>query len=81
MLNNFSKSVAIANSSGQRIGGVKQMLQGNKTSLPVQRLKPNKVRERKRQGLCYNCEEKWMSEHRCKPMFFCMKTNVEDCEV
>lgn len=80
MPSNLSKSVAVANSSRQRIGGVKQMLQGNKTSLPVQRLKPNKMREKQRQGLCYNCEEKWMSEHRCKPMFFCMKSTVEEVE-
>lgn len=41
--NNVSKNLVAANSLGQIIGGVKETLQQNKTSMPVRRLTRNEM--------------------------------------
>ena len=37
-----------------------------KLKLPLQRLTSAQMEERKKLGLCYNCDEKWQMGHRCK---------------
>lgn len=34
--------------------------------VPVQRLSPSQMKERRDKGLCYNCDEKWALGHNCK---------------
>uniref|UniRef100_A0A0A9D2Y9 Reverse transcriptase domain-containing protein n=1 Tax=Arundo donax TaxID=35708 RepID=A0A0A9D2Y9_ARUDO len=36
----------------------------------VRRLTPSEMAERKRQGLCYNCDEKFVRGHRCAHLFY-----------
>ncbi|KAA8540064.1 hypothetical protein F0562_026756 [Nyssa sinensis] len=37
-----------------------------KALVPVQRLSPLQMTERRARGLCYNCDEKWGPGHKCK---------------
>ncbi|KAA8517141.1 hypothetical protein F0562_017434 [Nyssa sinensis] len=37
-----------------------------KALVPVQRLSPLQMKERRARGLCYNCDEKWGLGHKCK---------------
>ncbi|XP_030949790.1 uncharacterized protein LOC115973672 [Quercus lobata] len=37
-----------------------------RTKVPLQRLTSAQMEERRKQGLCYNCDEKWQMEHKCK---------------
>ena len=37
-----------------------------KSRLPIKRISPTQMEERKKQGLCYNCDEKWIPGHKCK---------------
>ena len=37
-----------------------------KLKLPLQRLTSAQMEERRKLGLCYNCDEKWQMGHRCK---------------
>ena len=34
--------------------------------VPIQRLSPMQMRERREKGLCYNCDDKWGPSHKCK---------------
>ena len=34
--------------------------------LPIKRISPAQMEERKKKGLCYNCDEKWDPDHKCK---------------
>ncbi|KAA8522007.1 hypothetical protein F0562_012679 [Nyssa sinensis] len=45
------------------------------TTLPVRRLSPTELQERRVKGLCYNCNEKFVPGHRCKKLFL-----IELCE-
>ncbi|KAK9189840.1 hypothetical protein WN943_018439 [Citrus x changshan-huyou] len=38
-------------------------------SLPIKRLSPQKLREKREKGLCYNCDQKWSNSHRCRSKF------------
>ena len=38
----------------------------SRTKLPLQKLTSSQMEERRKLGLCYNCDEKWQSGHRCK---------------
>ncbi|CAM8905618.1 unnamed protein product [Rhodiola kirilowii] len=40
--------------------------------LPIRRLTAAEMTERRERGLCYNCDERWVSGHRCKPKFLCL---------
>ena len=44
-------------------------------TLPVRRLSPTELQERRVKGLCYNCNEKFVPGHRCKKLFL-----IELCE-
>jgi hypothetical protein len=35
--------------------------------VPIQKLSPVQMKERRDKGLCYNCDEKWNPAHKCKP--------------
>ena len=37
-----------------------------KPRLPIKRISPAQMEERKKKGLCYNCDEKWAPGHKCK---------------
>jgi hypothetical protein len=51
-----------------------------KPSMPVQRLTPMQMSERRKKGLCYNCDERWSSDHRCKNRKLYLMEEVEDEE-
>ena len=38
----------------------------SKFKLPLQRLSPTQMEERRKKGLCYNCDEKFQPGHHCK---------------
>lgn len=38
----------------------------SRVRLPLQRLNSTQMEERRKQGLCYNCDEKWQMGHKCK---------------
>ncbi|PNX92586.1 Ty3/gypsy retrotransposon protein, partial [Trifolium pratense] len=40
-------------------------ISSNPPRLPIRRLSPAQMQERRALGLCYNCDEKWMVGHRC----------------
>ncbi|TXG63871.1 hypothetical protein EZV62_010865 [Acer yangbiense] len=47
----------------------------NNTTLPVRRLSPTELQERRAKGLCYNCNERFVPSDRCKKLFL-----IELCE-
>ncbi|KAF8378270.1 hypothetical protein HHK36_029609 [Tetracentron sinense] len=38
-------------------------------SIPVRKMSPTELQERRSKGLCYNCNEKYSPGHRCKRLF------------
>ena len=38
----------------------------SKSKIPIKRLTPAQMDERRKRGLCYNCDEKWGVGHKCK---------------
>lgn len=40
------------------------------TSIPICRLSPTEMAERRSKGLCFNCDDKWHAGHRCKTKQF-----------
>ena len=40
------------------------------SSLPIKRLNPTEMQQRRAQGLCFNCDERFHPGHRCKPKLF-----------
>jgi hypothetical protein len=41
----------------------------NRPHVPIKRLTPAELQARREKGLCYNCEEKFVTGHRCKRLF------------
>src|SRR6185437_13876382 len=39
------------------------------STLPRRRLSPAEMTQRRAEGLCYNCDEKFVTGHRCKKLF------------
>ena len=37
-----------------------------KSRIPIKRISPAQMEERKKKGLCYNCDDKWGPGHKCK---------------
>ena len=37
-----------------------------KTRIPTKRISATQMEERKKKGLCHNCDEKWVLGHQCK---------------
>ena len=52
---------------------------------PSQRIPTAQIEERRRKGLCFSCNEKWVAGHKCKtPKFFMMEgvqTSMFEVEV
>uniref|UniRef100_A0A2N9H0U4 Integrase catalytic domain-containing protein n=1 Tax=Fagus sylvatica TaxID=28930 RepID=A0A2N9H0U4_FAGSY len=46
----------------------------------VQRLTPMQMSKRRKKGLCYNCDERWSLDHRCKNRKLYLMEEVEDEE-
>ncbi|RVX18944.1 Retrovirus-related Pol polyprotein from transposon 297 [Vitis vinifera] len=38
-------------------------------ALPIRRLTPTELREKREKGLCYNCDQKYSANHRCRSKF------------
>ncbi|RVW39895.1 hypothetical protein CK203_083170 [Vitis vinifera] len=38
-------------------------------ALPIRRLTPTELREKREKGLCYNCDQKYFANHRCRNKF------------
>ncbi|CAN0904661.1 Retrovirus-related Pol polyprotein from transposon 17.6 [Linum grandiflorum] len=51
---------------------------GTAARLPIKRLNPTEIRERRDKGLCFNCDEKFVPGHRCKKLF--LIETIEDGE-
>ena len=45
--------------------------------LPIKRISPTQMEERKKKGLCYNCDEKWALGHKCKNAMLFLLDYVE----
>lgn len=53
--------------------------QNYKPALPICRLTPTELQNRRARGLCFNCDEHFIPGHRCKPtQFLLLLTNEED---
>lgn len=49
-------------------------------NLPVRRLSPTELREKREKGLCYNCDQKWSANHRCRSKFLLLLGTDDDTE-
>lgn len=48
-------------------------------SVPIKRLSPAEMQERRSRGLCFNCDDKWVTGHRCKShQFMILLTDDEN---
>nr|KYP37503.1 Retrotransposon-derived protein PEG10 [Cajanus cajan] len=57
-----------------------QSLSSSTTTLPVKKVTPSQLQERRTLGLCYYCDEKYHSGHRCQPkQFHLLLVDEEDC--
>ena len=41
------------------------LIDAKNNRLPIKRISPTQMEERKKKGLCYNCDEKWGRGHKC----------------
>lgn len=48
------------------------------TAFPFKRLSPTEMAERRRQGLCYNCDEPYMRGHKCQRLFYLEVTDFDE---
>ncbi|CAM8956889.1 unnamed protein product [Rhodiola kirilowii] len=46
--------------------------QSPQSRLPIRRLTAAEMTDRRSRGLCYNCDERFVPGHRCKPQFQCL---------
>ena len=49
----------------------------SKARLPIKRISPTQMEERKKKGLCYNCDDKWGVGHKCKNAMLFLLDYVE----
>jgi hypothetical protein len=73
---NFSKSLPWSSpgSSSTPASSSSLPLQQSASAFPIQKLFPAQMKERRDNGLCYNCDEKWNSAHKCKsPKLYLMQ--------
>jgi len=49
-------------------------------SRPFCRLSPQEMAERRRQGLCYNCDEPYVQGHRCQRLFYLEVSDFDESE-
>jgi len=51
-----------------------------KAIVPVQKISPVQMEERRRKGLCYSCDAKWTRGHVCEgPKLFLIEAVEEEC--
>ena len=48
-----------------------------KPRLPLKRISPAQMEERRKKGLCYNCDDKWAPGHKCKNAMLFLLDYVE----
>lgn len=46
--------------------------------LPIRRLTPTEIQERRNKGLCFKCDQKWTANHRCRSQCLLLLSDVED---
>ncbi|KAH7672098.1 Retrotransposon gag domain-containing protein [Dioscorea alata] len=46
--------------------------------LPIRRLTPIEMQERRNKGLCFKCDQKWTAGHRCRSQCLLLPSDVED---
>ena len=51
---------------------------GSRSPMPIRRLSPVELKERRDKGLCYNCNEKFAHGHRCKKLFLIEAYTTEE---
>lgn len=71
---NFNSNRQESSTSSQQV-----KKQGGHTG--AKRLTPAEVAEKRRLGLCYQCDEKWSKSHECKAVGLQVITVVDGCEV
>ncbi|KAH9738515.1 hypothetical protein KPL71_018818 [Citrus sinensis] len=47
-------------------------------TLPIRRLSPAELRDKREKGLCYNCDQKYSSNHRCRSKFLLLMGTDDD---
>ncbi|KAK9073457.1 hypothetical protein SSX86_007781 [Deinandra increscens subsp. villosa] len=52
----------------------------NQSSLPFTRLTPEALQQRRRDGLCFRCPEKYFSGHKCSPPQFLLVVDNDDSD-
>jgi hypothetical protein len=45
---------------------------------PFKKLTPGEMAERRKQGMCYNCDEQYVRGHRCPRLFYLEVTDFEE---
>ncbi|XP_073021562.1 uncharacterized protein [Primulina eburnea] len=48
------------------------------SSLPIKRLSPTELQEKREKGLCFNCDEKYGPQHRCKSKYLLLMGTDDD---
>ncbi|KAL4607501.1 hypothetical protein ACB092_09G179000, partial [Castanea dentata] len=62
----FQKSSSFELSKPSILGPRPDVKMDSKFKLPLQRLSPAQMEERRKKGLCFNCDEKFQLGHHCK---------------
>uniref|UniRef100_A0A2N9HKA3 RNA-directed DNA polymerase n=1 Tax=Fagus sylvatica TaxID=28930 RepID=A0A2N9HKA3_FAGSY len=65
---NWSQQNLIPGNARVESKGIESRQLNPKPPLPVQKLTPVQMSERRKKGLCYNCDEKWSTNHKCRTM-------------
>ncbi|KAG2678939.1 hypothetical protein I3760_11G027300 [Carya illinoinensis] len=49
-------------------------------AIPIQRISPGQMQERRAKGLCYYCDERFQPSHRCNRLFLLEGMKIEEIE-
>ena len=52
-------------------------LTNTRTKIPIKKISATQMEERKKKGLCYNCDDKWVLGHKCKNATLFLLEGVE----
>ena len=52
-------------------------LTDTRTKIPIKKISATQMEERKKKGLCYNCDDKWVLGHKCKNATLFLLEGVE----
>jgi hypothetical protein len=77
-----AKSAAGAASASSAALGSSRTTAASRSLLPRRRLTPSEMSQRRAEGLCFNCDEKYVQGHRCEKLFVLevVTPGVEDDE-